>query len=217
GSLLALSSGAAAAADTIASILGGAPAAVGTCPSAGGAPGGSLVGLPVGGGIGLGVGGGAVAEFIASVERASRPPRAAPIFCDAPRPPRSAPASLAPSTIERAAGHPVDVVTRHKYQRQVDVAFAHPQSSALSPDGIADAFGLPQDDTLNLLLARHYNSRADFALSLGRGWSHSYETRLARIVREGRVELQIVQADGRRIVFRPYAGEGGAARGRAGS
>ncbi len=212
GSLLWLSSAGAALADTIASILGGTPAAAGACTPAGGAPGGSFAGLPIGGAFGIGVGGGAIAEFIASVERASRPPRAAPVFCDAPRPSRSEPASLASSSIDRAAGNPVDVVTGNKYQRQVDVVFAHPQSSSLSPDGIADAFGLPQDDTLNLLLARHYNSRADFALSLGRGWSHSFETRLARIVREGRVELQVVQGDGRRIVFRPSAGERGAAR-----
>lgn len=204
-SLLALSSGASFA-DSIASILGGTPVAAGTCTPAGGAPGGELSGLPPGGGIGIGVGGSAIAEFIASVERASRPPRAAPVFCDAPRPPRREPASLPSSSIERAAGNPVDVVTGNKYERQVDVAFAHPQSSSLSPDGIADAFGLPQDYTLSLLFARHYNSRADFALSLGRGWSHSFETRLARVVRDGRVELQIVQADGRRIVFRPYAG-----------
>ncbi len=204
-SLLALSSGASFA-DAIASILGGTPPAAGTCTPAGGAPGGGLVGLPPGGGIGIGVGGSAIAEFIASVERASRPPRAAPVFCDAPRPPRREPASLPPSSIERAAGNPVDVVTGNKYERQVDVAFAHPQSSSLSADGIADAFGLPQDYTLSLLFARHYNSRADHALSLGRGWSHSFETRLARVVREGRVELQIVQADGRRIVFRPHAG-----------
>ncbi len=98
----------------------------------------------------------------------------------------------------------MDVVTGNKYERHVDVALAHLQSSSLSAEGLADAFGLPQDDTLNLLFARHYNSRSDFALSLGRGWSHSFETRLARIVRDGRVELQIVQGDGRRIVFRPY-------------
>lgn len=211
GSLLALSpwTGPAAFADPLGTIFGGGAAIPGSCTPAGGAPGGSFPGLAPGGGIGIGVGGSAIAEFVAEVERASRPPRAAPVFCDAPRPSRSGPASLSPPSTERAAGNPVDVVTGNKYERQVDVAFAHPQSSSLSPDGIADAFGLPQDDTLSLLFARHYNSRADFALSLGRGWSHSFETRLARVVRDGRVELQIVQADGRRIVFRKPAGGAG--------
>src|SRR5690606_31402208 len=115
----------------------------GACTPAGGAPGGSFPWLPPGGGIGIGVGGSAIAEFVAEVERASRPPRAAPVFCDAPRPSRAEPASLPPSSIERAAGNPVDVVTGNKYVRQVDVALAHPQSSSLSPDGLADAFGLP--------------------------------------------------------------------------
>ncbi len=191
------------AADGLASILGASPAVPGTCTPAGGAPAAVDSPHPIGGGIGIGVGGGAIAQFIAEVERASRPPRAAPVVCDAPRPPRREPASLSASSIDRAAGNPVDVVTGNKYERHVDVVLAHAQSSVLSPDGLADAFGLPKDDTLNLLLARHYNSRSDFALSLGRGWSHSFETRLARIVRDGRVELQIVQADGRRIVFRP--------------
>ncbi len=203
--LLAVSWTAASAADGLASLFGTAPAVPGSCTPAGGAPGPVGSSLPIGGGFGIGVGGGAVAQFIAEVERASRPPRAAPVVCDAPRPPRREPASLPSASIDRSAGNPVDVVTGNKYERQVDVVLAHLQSSSLSADGLADAFGLPQDDTLNLLFARHYNSRSDFALSFGRGWSHSFETRLARIVRGGRVELQIVQADGRRIVFRSGA------------
>ncbi|MDT3679040.1 MAG: DUF2235 domain-containing protein [Burkholderiaceae bacterium] len=198
-----VSSAAASGADGLASILGGAAAAPGTCTPAGGAPGAGGSSFPIGGGIGIGVGGSAIAQFIAEVERASRPPRPAPVGCDAPPPRPREPASLPPSSIDRSAGNPVDVVTGNKYERQVDIVLAHAQSSVLSPDGLADAFGLSQDDTLNLLVARHYNSRSDFALTLGRGWSHSFETRLARIVRDGRVELQIVQADGRRIVFRP--------------
>lgn len=180
-----------------------AAAAAGTCTPSGGAPGVSAnVAVPIGGAIGLGVGGSAVAEFVAALERSSRPPPPGPVFCDAPRPSSREPASLVSSSIERAAGNPVDVVTGNKYERHLDVALPHAQSSSLSPEGLADAFGLPRDDTLNLLFARHYNSRSDFALSLGRGWSHSFETRLARLVRAGRVELQIVQADGRRLVFR---------------
>ncbi len=198
-----LSWAAANGADGLASILGGAQERPGSCTAAGGAPGGGGLPLPIGGGIGIGVGGGAIAEFLAEIERASRPPRPAPVGCDAAGVPIREPASLPSTSIDRAAGNPVDVVTGNKYERQVDVALAHAQSSVLSPAGLADAFGLPQDDTLNLLFARHYNSRSDFALSLGRGWSHSFETRLARIARDGRVELQVVQADGRRIVFRP--------------
>jgi len=210
--LLAFSWTTASAADGLASLLGTAPALPGSCTPAGGAPGPVGSPLSIGGGLGIGVGGGAVAQFIAEVERASRPPRAAPVVCDAPRPPRREPASLSSPTIDRSAGNPVDVVTGNQPERQVDVVLAHLQASSLSAEGLADAFGLPQDDTLNLLLARHYNSRSDFALSLGRGWSHSFETRLARIVRDGRVELQIVQADGRRIVFRPYGAHANEAR-----
>ncbi|MCD6679943.1 MAG: DUF2235 domain-containing protein [Burkholderiaceae bacterium] len=197
-----VSSTAANGADGLAAIFGGVSSSPGTCTPAGGAAGVGGSPFPIGGGIGIGVGGGAIAQFVAEVERASRPPRPAPVGCDAPPPRRREPASLASSSLDRSAGNPVDVVTGNKYERQVDVVLAHPQSSVLSPDGLADAFGLPQDDTLNLLVARHYNSRSDFALALGRGWSHSFETRLARIVRDGRVELQIVQGDGRRIVFR---------------
>jgi len=204
-----------APADGIASILGQPPAVPGVCPSMGGAPAAWPLSLPIGGALGLNVGGSAIAEFVASVERSSRPPRPAPVFCDAPRPPRREPASLEGASPERAAGNPVDIVTGNKYERQVDVALAHPQSSSLSPDGIAHAFGLPQDDTLALLFSRHYNSRSDFALSLGRGWSHSFETRLARLVRDGRVELQIVQADGRRIVFRQAGADGASVKARA--
>jgi len=206
---LVVGSAAASGADGLASIFGEPPP--GNCTPAGGAPGSLATPLPVGGAIGPGIGGGAIAQFIAELERASRPPPAAPVRCDAPRPQGSEPASLSVSSADRSAGNPVDVVTGNKYERHVDVVFAHLQSSALSPGGLADAFGLPQDDTLNLLLARHYNSRSDFTLSLGRGWSHSFETRLARIVRDGRVELQIVQADGRRIVFRPYGSRAGRA------
>jgi len=198
-------------ADGLAAIFGGAASAPGTCTPAGGAPGAGGSPFPPGGGIGIGVGGGAIAQFIAEVERASRPPRPAPVGCDAPPPRPREPASLPSTSIDRSAGNPVDVVTGNKYERQVDVVLAHAQSSMLSPDGLADAFGLPQDDTLNLLVARHYNSRSDFALALGRGWSHSFETRLARIVRDGRVQLQIVQADGRRIVFRPQRAQAGRA------
>ncbi|MBN9462595.1 MAG: DUF2235 domain-containing protein [Burkholderiales bacterium] len=183
------------------------------CTPAGGAP-GAFSGTPssIGGAIGPGVGGNGIDAFVAQLAGgASGPP---PSPCDAARSnPVQArgpaggdePASLPAAGADRSAGNPVDVATGNKYQRQVDVVLPHLESSALSPDGLAVAFGLPADDSIVMLLARHYNSRSDFALSLGRGWSHSFDTRLARIVRDGRIELQVVQADGRRLVFRAPA------------
>ena len=191
-------------------------AGAGLCTPAGGAPSAlSGVGGSIGGAIGPGVGGTGVDAFVSQLAGGRLAPPPSP--CGAATPSAGAsgqtgasgptggsaePASLPVAAVARSAGNPVDVVTGNKYQRQIDVALAHPESSALSPDGLAAAFGLAQDDSLLLLFARHYNSRSDFALSLGRGWSHSFDTRLARIVRGGRVELQVVQGDGRRLVFR---------------
>jgi len=184
-------------------------AAIAMCSPAGGAPAGtSDAGLSLGGAIGPGVGGTGVDAFVSRL--AGDPAAPAPSACGASPPASGAfspaaaggePASLPASGLHRAAGNPVDVVTGNKYHRQVDVELPHPESSALSPDGPAAAFGLAQHDSLLLRFARHYNSRSDFALSLGRGWSHSFDTRLARVRRGGRVELQLIQADGRRLVF----------------
>lgn len=187
--------------------------ASGLCVPDGGAPGPLWgAGVPLGGAIGPGVGGSGVDAFVAQL--AGGEPSQPASACAAPPPvatPGSGaePASLPDDGLDRSAGNPVDVVTGNRYQRQVDVLMPHTESSALSAEGVAAAFGLPPDDSLPLLLARHYNSRSDYALSLGRGWSHSFDTRLARIVRNGRVELQIVQADGRRRVFRPRAAAAG--------
>ncbi|MCO5106732.1 MAG: DUF2235 domain-containing protein [Burkholderiaceae bacterium] len=196
-------------------------AAPAMCSPAGGAPGGSSAArVPIGGAIGPGVGGTGGDAFASLL--AGESPAPPPSACAAPPPladtfaPAAAsrePASIAAPGFDRAAGNPVDVVTGNKYHRQADVVLPHPESSALSPDGPAAAFGLARHDSLLLQFARHYNSRSDFALSLGRGWSHSFDTRLARIVRGGRVELQIVQADGRRLVFaRTAAGPYGSGR-----
>ncbi|MBX3613591.1 MAG: DUF2235 domain-containing protein [Burkholderiaceae bacterium] len=198
-----------------------AAAAAAMCSPAGGAPGASSVaGVPIGGAVGPGVGGTGVDAFASVLAGESLSPPAS--ACAAPPPmadtfaPAAAsgePASIAAPGWGRAAGNPVDVATGNKYHRQADVVLPHPESSALSPDGPAAAFGLAWHDSLLLQFARHYNSRSDFALSLGRGWSHSFDTRLARIVRNGRVELQIVQADGRRLVFtRTGAGSYGSGR-----
>ena len=184
-------------------------AASGLCLPDGGAPGPLSDGAaPIGGAIGPGVGGSGVEAFVAQLVGGG-PPQPVPA-CAAPSPLATSggsaePASLPDDGLDRSAGNPVDVVTGNRYQRQVDVLMPHTESSALSPDGLAAAFGLAPDDALTLLVARHYNSRSDYALSLGRGWSHSFDTRLARVVRKGRVELQVVQADGRRLVFRPRA------------
>ncbi len=196
-------------------------AAVATCSPAGGAPAStSGAGLPPGGAIGPGVGGTGVDAFVSLL--AGEPAAPASSACGAPAPSTSAfsqgatggePASLPASGFDRAAGNPVDVASGNKYHRQIDVELPHPESSALSPDGLAAAFGLAQHDSLVLRLARHYNSRSDFALSLGRGWSHSFDTRLARVVRNGRPELQLIQADGRRLIF-TRAAEGAWATGR---
>jgi YD repeat-containing protein len=77
------------------------------------------------------------------------------------------------------AGNPVDVVTGNKYRREVDLSLTGPRA---------------------FVFARHYNSRNRHAGSLGTGWSHSFETRVA--APPGREhELQVIQGDGRRIVF----------------
>jgi len=83
------------------------------------------------------------------------------------------------------AGNPVDLVTGNKHRREVDLRL---------------------DGPVPLVFARHYNGLARHAGPLGAGWSHSFETRLAR-VRAGRREtVQIVQGDGRRIVFERASG-----------
>lgn len=205
----------------LAVVLPSVAAGAGLCTPAGGAPGVlSGAGGSIGGSIGTGVGGAGVDAFVSQLAggRLAAPP--SPCGAASPSPGASGqavggaePASLPMTEVDRSAGNPVDVVTGNKYQRQVDVALPHPESSALSADGLAAAFGLAQDDSLLLLFARHYNSRSDFALSLGRGWSHSFDTRLARIVRGGRVELQVLQGDGRRLVFRHAVAASGRAPG----
>ncbi|MFK7965977.1 MAG: DUF6765 family protein [Burkholderiaceae bacterium] len=84
-----------------------------------------------------------------------------------------------------STGNPVDLITGNKYLRQLDARW---------PGG--------------LTLVRHYNSRNASKGALGPGWRHSFDTRLFARHREGRFTVQIVQGDGRRIVFRsPAKGE----------
>ena len=59
-----------------------------------------------------------------------------------------------------------------------------------------------------LVFARHYNSRNAFSRTLGPGWSHSWDTQVAR---RSPAELQVIQGDGRRRVFFRAPGSGGAA------
>jgi len=75
------------------------------------------------------------------------------------------------------AGNPIHLATGNKHQRDVD---------------------LPASPTSPLLvLERHYNSLDPRVSALGRGWTLAYDTRLYSVA--GRV--QVVQADGSRVVF----------------
>ncbi|MEN9763869.1 MAG: hypothetical protein RI906_3695 [Pseudomonadota bacterium] len=131
--------------------------------------------------------------------------------------PQSAePASLPSAAPSLSAGNPVNVASGHKYEQVNDVRLARPDAMTH-----LDAIGLPTGvaaavlagDSLVMNFVRHYNSGAEFALSFGVGWSHSYDTRLARLRREpppsgGSLppyEIQILQADGRRLAFSPLA------------
>ncbi|QJE02323.1 hypothetical protein HH212_21755 [Massilia forsythiae] len=83
--------------------------------------------------------------------------------------------------IDAGAGNPIDIITGNKHQRETDMA------------------ALP--GVLGLEIVRHYNSvyaspRHANGI-LGRGWKLSYETALYHTGRS----IQIVQADGARLVF----------------
>jgi RHS repeat-associated protein len=96
--------------------------------------------------------------------------------------------------VATGAGNPVDLVTGNKYRHEVDL-----RASAIVP----------------FVLARHYNSRNRFDGPLGVGWSHSFETRIVATSAGKHRELQIIQGDGRRVVFRldrPHAGQWQATR-----
>lgn len=89
---------------------------------------------------------------------------------------------LRAGAVATGAGNPVDLVTGNKYRHEVDL-----RASAIVP----------------FVMARHYNSRNRFDGPLGIGWSHSFETRIVAVRTGKRAELQIIQGDGRRLVFRP--------------
>lgn len=129
------------------------------------------------------------------------------------------PASLAQAEPALAAGNPVDVLTGTKHQRALDWALPAPDaltSVDASGRGQASRLIAPawSEDPLVMSFARHYSSGQSYALSLGPGWSHSFETRLARqlVSPPGvselswrSVRLQLLQGDGRRILFAPVA------------
>ena len=79
------------------------------------------------------------------------------------------------------AGNPINIITGNKHQREVDMA--------------------PLPGVLGLEIVRHYNSvhsGVNHSTNLiGRGWKLSYETELSATGNT----LQIVQADGSRIIF----------------
>ena len=101
-----------------------------------------------------------------------------------------APASIAPCAAlgvasqekkngpDVAEGNPVNPLTGHKYQVELDAA--------------------PADGVLGLEIRRHYSSALGaVANPVGRGWMLSYDTRLYAVGNS----LQIIQADGNRLIF----------------
>lgn len=103
--------------------------------------------------------------------------------CGATGDPASQP-NLGPST---GAGNPIDVISGDKYVREVDVDFP---------------------GALSLAFVRHYNSAGVTGGAIGGGWSHSYETVLARTRRNAEITVEIVQGDGRRLRFKQAARAG---------
>lgn len=92
----------------------------------------------------------------------------------------SGPASQPSSTGQNVgAGNPLSLLSGNKYQKEIDLP------------------ALP--GVLGLEIVRHYNSQRSRTGSgiIGRGWKLSYDTELYAT----RTKLQIVQADGTRVVF----------------
>ena len=83
--------------------------------------------------------------------------------------------------VDQAAGNPINIITGNKYQQEADMP------------------ALP--GVLGLELVRHYNSHLAAPRmplqGIGRGWQFSYDTHLHVLGNT----LQIIQADGARIIF----------------
>ena len=209
--------------------LGLAFAAQADCLPAGGLPGAPRSASPVGSVLaGLGVLGPVNRPEVAIIDAASGQAGAAPA-CSAGATGASGsqaePASLPAATPDRGAGNPFDVVTGAKHEHRIDLALPAVDSlAAISASGRVQsslaslATSMAAGGTLSLQFSRFYSSGNAFSLSLGPGWSHSFDTRLARrrlaAAPEAGLpaaELQLLQADGRRIVMRPVARIGAAA------
>ena len=125
------------------------------------------------------------------------------------------PASLPAASPERGAGNPFDVVTGRKHEHRIDLVLPAVDSvTAIDTQGRASGVleHVSADESLLFQFGRFYSSGNEFSLTLGPGWSHSFDTRLARrrlATAPGpglpAAELQLVQADGRRITMRPIA------------
>lgn len=199
--------------------------AASVCAPVGGAP-GPLIGLGDSGfgSIGPGIGsasGQTPSDLVSNLVGASPPP---PKSCQTPSAGAtwggpsagvSEPASLPAPSPGQAAGNPVDLVTGNKYHLAVDAVLPDPESGLQA--ALQEALGLDAAhalgeawqpfEPLRLSFTRHYNSRFDAAGPLGPGWRHGFETALARLRGPAGIELQVVQADGRRLVFRADPGQ----------
>lgn len=98
--------------------------------------------------------------------------------CDNP------PAALGSGQPAAAVGNPVNVMTGNKFQAETDLP------------------ALP--GVLGLQLSRAYNSQSRARGVFGVGWRHAYEVSLL----ENSHGLQIVQSDGRRLIFARHASGG---------
>jgi RHS repeat-associated protein len=174
---------------------------------------------------GLGVLGPARAADSAVLSAAAGSPPTAAASCQA-GPGSSAhsePAVLPPSAPDRTAGNPVDPFTGAKHAHRVDVELPSVEviTAMDSQARYGPVLASPHAGSgLTLQFSRFYHSGQDYALSLGPGWAHSFETRLARrrlasapAAGLPAVQLQLLQADGRRIEMQPVerlnTGDGG--------
>jgi RHS repeat-associated protein len=88
-------------------------------------------------------------------------------------------------------GNPIDLTSGNKYQQETDIEML---------------------DDLSIGFTRHYNSLLGQTGVLGRGWSHTYETRLSRTEAPGVAgahsavapHITIIQGDGRVISFQQF-------------
>jgi len=197
--------------------------ALAACTASGGLPGSPRAASPVGSVLaGLGVLG-PISRLDAALAEAAigRAPAATP---DCARSAQSVaqpePASLPAAAPDRSAGNPFDVVTGSKHEQRIDLALPE-VDSATAIDSRGQSTGvlerLAVDAALSFQFSRFYSSGNSFSLSLGPGWSHSFDTRMARrrlsappVAGLPAAELQLLQdAAGRtdRAVSRSLSGQ----------